>query len=54
MVPYSHARAAYQQQSRNQDVTEFTQIENRGHALTIDSGWRVVADTALKFVRCFT
>jgi non-heme chloroperoxidase len=25
----------------------------RGHALTIDSGWREVADTALKFVQRF-
>jgi non-heme chloroperoxidase len=26
----------------------------RGHALTIDSGWREVADTALAFVKRFT
>jgi hypothetical protein len=29
-------------------------MPNRGHALTIDSGWREVADTALNFVRRFT
>jgi len=29
------------------------QIPGRGHALTIDSGWREVADTALAFVRRF-
>src|SRR3989475_9708475 len=28
-------------------------IPNRGHALTVDSGWREVADTALVFVRRF-
>ena len=28
-------------------------MPNRGHALTIDSGWREVADTALAFVRRF-
>jgi hypothetical protein len=28
-------------------------IEDRGHALTIDDGWREVADTALDFVRRF-
>ncbi len=28
-------------------------IPNRGHALTIDSGWREVADTALGFVNRF-
>jgi len=29
-------------------------MPGRGHALTIDSGWREVADTALAFVRRFT
>jgi hypothetical protein len=28
-------------------------MPNRGHSLTIDSGWREVADTALTFVRRF-
>jgi hypothetical protein len=30
------------------------EITNRGHALTIDSGWREVADTALGFAQRFT
>jgi non-heme chloroperoxidase len=34
-------------------VTEIVEILNRGHALTIDSGWREVADTALGFVQRF-
>ena len=29
-------------------------MPNRGHALTIDAGWREVAETALAFVRRFT
>jgi non-heme chloroperoxidase len=29
------------------------EIPGRGHALTVDSGWREVADTALNFVRRF-
>ena len=28
-------------------------MQDRGHALTIDSGWREVADTALAFVKRF-
>jgi hypothetical protein len=28
-------------------------MPGRGHALTIDSGWREVADTALAFIRRF-
>jgi non-heme chloroperoxidase len=34
-------------------VTEILEIKGRGHALTIDSGWREVADAALAFVRRF-
>jgi hypothetical protein len=34
-------------------VTEIVQIPNRGHSLTIDGGWREVADTALNFVQRF-
>jgi hypothetical protein len=28
-------------------------MKGRGHSLTIDSGWREVADTALAFVKRF-
>ena len=35
-------------------MTEITKVLNRGHSLTIDSGWRDVADTALRFVQRFT
>jgi non-heme chloroperoxidase len=35
-------------------VTEIVKFAGRGHALTIDSGWRDVADTALAFVQRFT
>jgi hypothetical protein len=34
-------------------VTEIVKVPNRGHALTIDHGWREVAQTALDFVRRF-
>lgn len=52
-VPWSIAHAAFNQQEHNEGVTEIIEIPNRGHALTIDSGWREVADTALKFVKRF-
>jgi pimeloyl-ACP methyl ester carboxylesterase len=48
------AKAAYKRQRRNENVTEMVQIPNRGHALTIDSGWREVAEQALAFVQRFT
>ncbi|MFI9611628.1 alpha/beta hydrolase [Streptomyces sp. NPDC052023] len=53
-VPWAIADASYKKQARNEHaVTEITEIKGRGHALTIDSGWREVADTALAFVRRF-
>jgi non-heme chloroperoxidase len=53
-VPWAIANASYRQQQDNQGVTEIVKIKGRGHALTIDSGWREVADTALAFVQRFT
>jgi non-heme chloroperoxidase len=53
-VPWAIANASYQRQQRNEGVTEIAEIPDRGHALTIDSGWREVADKALEFVRRFT
>jgi non-heme chloroperoxidase len=53
-VPWAIANAAYKKQAHNKEsVTEITEIKGRGHSLTIDSGWREVADTALTFVRRF-
>jgi non-heme chloroperoxidase len=49
-VPWAVANASYKRQKRNQDVTEIIQMPGRGHCLTIDHGWREVADTALGFV----
>ena len=34
-------------------MTEIVEMPGRGHSLTIDSGWRQVADTALVFVERF-
>ena len=52
-VPWAIANATYKEQSENPGVTEVAEIPNRGHSLTIDSGWREVADTALAFVQRF-
>jgi len=35
-------------------VTEIVKMPGRGHALTIDAGWREVAEKALEFVKRFT
>ena len=52
-VPWAIANAAYKKQARNQSETEITEMPRRGHALTIDSGWREVADKALGFIKRF-
>jgi len=53
-VPWAIANAAYKRQRRNPGVTEIVKMPNRGHSLTIDHGWREVAETALDFVKRFT
>jgi non-heme chloroperoxidase len=53
-VPWAIANAAYKKQKRNKGVTEIVKMLGRGHALTIDGGWREVAETALEFVKRFT
>jgi non-heme chloroperoxidase len=52
-VPWAIANASYKKQKRNQGITEIVEVSDRGHSLTIDHGWREVADTALTFVQRF-
>jgi non-heme chloroperoxidase len=52
-VPFAIANASYKLENENENVTEIATMAGRGHALTIDSGWEAVADTALAFVKRF-
>jgi len=52
-VPVTVSKAAFDHQQRNIGVTEFVRMPGRGHALTVDHGWREVAETALAFIRRF-
>ena len=53
-VPPAVVNASYKiQEKHNSGVTEEIIIPGRGHSLTIDSGWREVADEALAFVQRF-
>ena len=53
IVPWAIANASYNRQKRNDGVTEIVKVAGRGHALTIDSGWREVADLSLAFIGRF-
>src|SRR5918999_1782223 len=44
------ANATYKRQKHNEAITEFEKIPNRGHALTIDHGWREVAEEAVELM----
>jgi pimeloyl-ACP methyl ester carboxylesterase len=53
-VPPAIVSASYKNQKRNEGVTEIASIPSRGHALTLDSGWREVCDVSLAFVKRFS
>ena len=48
-APWAIVSAAYERQLRNPGETEIVCFKNRGHSLTIDSGWKDVAECALAF-----
>ncbi len=43
----SVTHATFSQYRHSTAVTDLRRLANRSHSLTIDSGWREVADTAL-------
>ena len=52
-VPHSVTHAAFKIDSKNEGVTEFAELEGRGHSLIIDNGLRDVCGKALAFVKRF-
>jgi pimeloyl-ACP methyl ester carboxylesterase len=52
-VPWAISHSSFKHQQHNSAVTEIVEIPGRGHALTIDSGWREVADICLHFIQRF-
>ena len=52
-VPWAIANASYKKQKRNKGVTEIIKMTGRGHSLTIDAGWREVAEKVLEFIKRF-
>jgi pimeloyl-ACP methyl ester carboxylesterase len=49
-VPYVSAKAAYGLYKKSGAVTDFHEFDGRGHSLTIDHGWRDVANTSLSWM----
>lgn len=49
-VPLVSAKAAHRLYRKSNAVTDFHEFEGRGHSLTIDSGWRDVADVSLAWL----
>jgi pimeloyl-ACP methyl ester carboxylesterase len=49
-VPEAITRATLKQYRHSDAVTDLIEFPDRGHSLTIDSGWREVADTALTWL----
>lgn len=49
-VPDVVTRSTFKQYRDSTAVTELRQFEGRGHSLTIDSGWREVADAVIEWL----
>ncbi|MFL6124432.1 alpha/beta hydrolase [Actinophytocola sp.] len=49
-VPDVVTRSTFRQYRDSTAVTELRQFEGRGHSLTVDSGWREVADAVLTWL----
>jgi len=52
-APIAFTHGSYKLQKKNEAVTEYLEIEDRGHSLVIDHGWPDVATAALAFVKRF-
>ena len=49
-VPPSISTATRKQYHKSPAITDFVEFPDRGHSLTIDSGWRTIADYALDWL----
>ena len=50
-VPDVVTRSTFKQYRDSTAVTELQQFEGRGHSLTVDSGWKDVADAVLQWLK---
>jgi pimeloyl-ACP methyl ester carboxylesterase len=52
-APRAFTHGSYEKQQKNPQVTEYVEIEGRGHSLILDHGWPDVANPALTFIQRF-
>jgi esterase/lipase len=50
-VPEAISKSTYMQYRHAEATTELTELADRGHSLTIDQGWREVADSVLSCLK---
>jgi esterase/lipase len=50
-IPEAISKSTYKQYRKSSAVTDLVEFEDRGHSLTIDHGWREVADSVLDWLR---
>jgi pimeloyl-ACP methyl ester carboxylesterase len=50
-VPPAVVRSTRKLYHRSHGITDYREFTGRGHTLTVDSGWREVADTALAWLK---
>ncbi|MGZ4611010.1 MAG: alpha/beta hydrolase [Actinomycetes bacterium] len=50
-VPEAITKSTYKKYRKSSVVTEIKEFEDRGHSLTIDHGWREVADSVLAWLK---
>jgi pimeloyl-ACP methyl ester carboxylesterase len=50
-VPEAITKSTLKQYRHSTAVTEFMEFPDRGHSLTVDSGWREIADASLSWLK---
>jgi len=50
-VPEVVSRSAYKLYRKSPSVTEYKVFPDRGHSLTVDSGWKEVANASLNWLK---
>jgi pimeloyl-ACP methyl ester carboxylesterase len=50
-VPEAITKSTLKQYKHSTAVTELLEFPNRGHSLTIDSGWEEIADASLRWLK---